>query len=169
MYGKSVPYLVIYSTIWCCSYCKPKIYCFLIVIFFICHRLKYPKIVWLKYGFIQIKNFKYVFNCFLSYNYIFLAILFRFNQNMFESDILNIRKVRFRSNMQCFESFGQPTQTQNDQNSKWKLVKIRWNPKFGLSNFENDLLTSTTSEWAQRIFPKITFLKSGNQAEKNEQ
>ena len=29
--------------------------------------------------------------------------------NMFESDILNIRKVRFRSNIQCFEFFGQPT------------------------------------------------------------
>ena len=29
------------------------------------------------------------------------------SSNMFKSDILNIRKVRFGSNMQCFESFGQ--------------------------------------------------------------
>ena len=29
--------------------------------------------------------------------------------NMFRSDILNIRKVRIGSNMQCFEFFGQPT------------------------------------------------------------
>ena len=28
---------------------------------------------------------------------------------------------------------------QNDKNSKWKLVKTRWNPKFGLSDLENDL------------------------------
>ena len=34
---------------------------------------------------------------------------------------------------------------QNDKNSKWKLVKTRWNPKFGLGNLENDLLTSMTS------------------------
>ena len=57
---------------------------------------------------------------------------------------------------------------QNDENSKSKLAKTRWNPKFGLSDLENDLLTSTTSEWAQSIFSKITFLKSGDQAEKNE-
>ena len=57
---------------------------------------------------------------------------------------------------------------QNDKNSKWKLVKTRWNPKFGLSDLENDLLTSTTSEEAQWIFSKITFLKSVDQAEKNE-
>ena len=57
---------------------------------------------------------------------------------------------------------------QNDENSKWKLVKTRWNPKFGLSDLENDLLTSTTSEEAQWIFSKITFLKSVDQAEKNE-
>ena len=31
---------------------------------------------------------------------------------------------------------------QNDENSNWKLVKIRWNPKFGLSDLENDLFTS---------------------------
>ena len=37
---------------------------------------------------------------------------------------------------------------QNDENSKWKLVKTRWNPKFGLSDLENDLLTSMTSEEA---------------------
>ena len=36
------------------------------------------------------------------------------------------------------------------------------------ADLENDLLTSTTSEWAQWILPKITFLKSGDQAEKNE-
>ena len=49
-----------------------------------------------------------------------------------------------------------------------KLVKTRLNPKFGLGDLENDLLTSTTSELAQQIFSKITFLKSGDQAEKNE-
>ena len=57
---------------------------------------------------------------------------------------------------------------QNDENSKWKLVKTRWNPKFGLGDLENDLLTSLTSEWAQWIFSKVTFLKSGDQAEQNE-
>ena len=56
----------------------------------------------------------------------------------------------------------------NNENSKWKLVKTRWNPKFGLSDLENDLLTSTTSEGAQWIFSKNTFLKSVDQAEKNE-
>ena len=55
---------------------------------------------------------------------------------------------------------------QNDENSKWKFVKTRWNPKFGLSDLENDLLTSTTSEGAQWIFSKNTFLKSVDQAEK---
>ena len=59
-------------------------------------------------------------------------------------------------------------ETQNNENSKWKLVKTRWNPKFGLSNLQNDLLTSTTSERAKWIFSKITFLKSGHQVEKNE-
>ena len=38
--------------------------------------------------------------------------------------------------------------TKNDKNSKWKLVKTRWNPKFGLSDLENDPLTSMTSEEA---------------------
>ena len=57
---------------------------------------------------------------------------------------------------------------QNNENSKWKLVKTRWNPNFGLSDLENDLLTSTTSEGAQWIFSKNTFLKSVDQAEKNE-
>ena len=28
--------------------------------------------------------------------------------NMFKSDIFDIRKVRFRSNIKCFEYFGQP-------------------------------------------------------------
>ena len=45
-------------------------------------------------------------------------------------------------------------------------MKIRWNPKFGLSDLENDLLTSTTSEKAERIFSKIKFLKSVDQIEK---
>ena len=58
--------------------------------------------------------------------------------------------------------------TQNNQNYKWKLYKTRWNPKFGLSDLKNDLLTSMTSEGAQWIFSKITFLKSVHQAEKNE-
>ena len=57
---------------------------------------------------------------------------------------------------------------QNDENSKWKLVKTRWNPNFGLGDLENDLLTSTTSEGAQWIFLKNTFLKSVDQTEKNE-
>ena len=57
---------------------------------------------------------------------------------------------------------------QNDKNSKWKLVKTRWNPKFGFSDLENDLLTSTTSEVAEWIFSKTTFFKSAHQAEKNE-
>ena len=57
---------------------------------------------------------------------------------------------------------------QNDENSKWKLVKTRWTPKFGLSDLENDLLTLMTSEGAQWIFSKINFLKSVDQAEKNE-
>ena len=57
---------------------------------------------------------------------------------------------------------------QNYKNYKWKLVKTRWNPKFGLSDLKNDLLTSMTSEGAWWIFSKITFLKSVDQAEKNE-
>ena len=57
---------------------------------------------------------------------------------------------------------------QNDENSKWKLVKTRWNPKFGLSDLENDLLTSTTSKGAQGFFLKITFLKLVYSKEKNE-
>ena len=58
-----------------------------------------------------------------------------------------------------------PRSIQNDKISKWKLVKTRWNPKFGLSHFENDLLTSEEAEW---IFSKIILLKSVHQAEKNE-
>ena len=42
--------------------------------------------------------------------------------------------------------------TQKDKNSKWKVVKARWNPKFGLSDLENDLLTSTTTERAQWLY-----------------
>ena len=57
---------------------------------------------------------------------------------------------------------------QNNENSKWKLGKTRWNPKFGLSDLENNLLTSTTLEVSQWIFSKITFLKPVHQAEKNE-
>ena len=30
-------------------------------------------------------------------------------------------------------------ETQNDKNSKSKLIKSRWNPKFGLGDLENDL------------------------------
>ena len=59
-------------------------------------------------------------------------------------------------------------ETQNDKNSKWKLIKNRWNPKFGLRDLENGLLTSRTSEGAQWIFPKNTFFKSGQSTEKNE-
>jgi hypothetical protein len=36
-------------------------------------------------------------------------------------------------------------ETQNDENFRWKFVKTRWNPKFGLSDLKTDLLTSTTS------------------------
>ena len=57
---------------------------------------------------------------------------------------------------------------QNDENSKWKLVKTRWNPKFGLGDLENDLLTSRTSEWARWFFSKITFLKLVHSMEKHE-
>ena len=57
---------------------------------------------------------------------------------------------------------------QNNKNSKWKLVKTRWNPKFGLGDLENDLLTSTTSEVAEWFFSKTTFFKPVHQAEKNE-
>ena len=57
---------------------------------------------------------------------------------------------------------------QNDENSKSKLAKTRWNPKFGLGDLENDLLTSMTSEVAEWIFSKNTFFKSEHQAEKNE-
>ena len=48
---------------------------------------------------------------------------------------------------------------QNNKNSKWKLVKTRWNPKFSLSDLENDLLTSMTSEEAQWIFFKDYIFK----------
>ena len=47
-------------------------------------------------------------------------------------------------------------------------MKIRRNPRFGLSDLEIDLLTSMTSEEAGQIFSKMTFLKSVDQAEKNE-
>ena len=52
-------------------------------------------------------------------------------------------------------------ETQNDENSKWKLKKTRWNPKFGLCDLENGLLTTRTSEGAQWIFPKIYFFNQG--------
>ena len=45
-----------------------------------------------------------------------------------------------------------------------KLDEIK---KFGLSDLENDLLTSMTSEEAEWFFSKIIFLKSVDQAEKN--
>jgi hypothetical protein len=84
------------------------------------------------------------------------------------------------SKITCLKKFPEPIlrtlrlprsnnlKTQNDENSKWRLVKTRWNPKFGLSDLENDLLTPMTSKGAQWIFSKITFLKSVNQAERNE-
>ena len=43
---------------------------------------------------------------------------------------------------------------QNNENSKLKLVKTRWNPKFGLSDLKNDLLTSTNSEGLSDFFFK---------------
>ena len=56
----------------------------------------------------------------------------------------------------------------NAENYKWKLIKNRWNPKFGLRDLENGLLTSRTSEGAQWIFPKNTFFQSKQSTEKNE-
>ena len=49
-----------------------------------------------------------------------------------------------------------------------KQIKTRWNPKFGLRDLENGLLTSRSSEGVQWIFPKNTFFKSGKSTEKNE-
>ena len=64
--------------------------------------------------------------------------------------------------------WGHRVQTaQNNENSKWKLMKIRWNPKFGLRDLKNGLLTSRISEEAQWIFPKYTFFRSGQSTEKN--
>ena len=37
-------------------------------------------------------------------------------------------------------------------------MKTRWNPKFGLSDLKNDLLTSTTSEGAQWFFSRPDIL-----------
>ena len=45
-------------------------------------------------------------------------------------------------------------ETQNDKNYKWKLIKNRWNPKFGLRDLKNGLLTSRTSERALIFFQK---------------
>ena len=49
-----------------------------------------------------------------------------------------------------------------------KPIKTKWNPKFGLRDLENGLLTSRISEGAQWIFSKNTFFKSGQSTEKNE-
>ena len=59
-------------------------------------------------------------------------------------------------------------QNQNDENSKRKREKTRWNPTFGISDLENDLLTSTTLEGAQWFYSKITFINVVHQAKKNE-
>ena len=58
---------------------------------------------------------------------------------------------------------------QNDENSKWKLVKPRWNPKSGLSDLENDLLTSTTSEgnFSKIIFLKLSVLEAAKEVAKS--
>ena len=55
-------------------------------------------------------------------------------------------------------------EAQNDKNSKWKLIKSRWNTKFGLRDLENGLLTSRTSEGVQWIFPKNTFFLNQGKA-----
>ena len=47
--------------------------------------------------------------------------------------------------------------TQNDKNFKWRLVKTRWNLKFGLSNLENDHLTSMTLKGISDFFQKYIF------------
>ena len=70
----------------------------------------------------------------------------------------NILGSRFWDHWGCRGQTNNP-EIQNDENSKWKLVKTRRNPKFGLGDLENDLLTSTTSEGAQWIFPKNTFFE----------
>ena len=51
-----------------------------------------------------------------------------------------------------------------------EVAEVKWprNPKFGLSDHQNDLLTSRTSEGAQWFFSKITFLKSVHSKEKDE-
>ena len=48
-------------------------------------------------------------------------------------------------------------ETQKNKNSKWKPIENRWNPKFGLQDLKNGLLTSRISEGAQWIFPKNIF------------
>ena len=52
------------------------------------------------------------------------------------------------------------------KSSLWWCAYSRWNPKFGLSNLGNGLLTSRISEGALWISPKNTFLKSGQSTEK---
>ena len=50
---------------------------------------------------------------------------------------------------------------------EWKLVKTRWNPKFGRSDLKNDLLTSMTSEGAQWfVFKNYIFKISASSWEK---
>ena len=60
--------------------------------------------------------------------------------NMFRSDILNIRKVRIGSNMQCFEFFGQPTANCITIIKVSKYLPhvgiIAWPPQIELSNEE---------------------------------
>ena len=50
-------------------------------------------------------------------------------------------------------------ETQNYENSKWKLAKTRWNPKFGLSDLENDLLTQRPRKNWCTDFKNIIFEK----------
>ena len=53
-------------------------------------------------------------------------------------------------------------ETQNDEKSKWKLDKTTWNPKFGLSDLENDLLISTILERDPvNFFKKYFFQNQG--------
>ena len=94
------------------------------------------------------------------------ASFFSFEPNDFENVIFE--NIHWAHSEDAEVAEVKRPEIQNDKNSKWKLVNTRWNPKFVLGDLEYDLLISTTSEWAQWIFSKITFLKSGDKTEKNE-
>ena len=69
------------------------------------------------------------------------------------------QKCNFWKNSQipfwgCRGPWGQTTLNPKTTKLLNELVKTRWNPKFGLSDLKNDLLTSMTSEEAQWFFSK---------------